>query len=201
MRQINSLIYFCSISLACSVKASAQYIHILNCKEENGKRDTVFLFNPYSAGAVLRASPGIAPTGTEVDAPYNAKIPENEVVGLDTLAFYAADGCQILGTDAYARMVLPTVKELYIYMKENLQYPKSLENKGIHGYVPIAFTIKSGEAPRDVRVLRSLHPLLDKEAIRLVRNIPASHWLVPAPREFRGMIFWGTYQCRMLVKF
>ena len=181
--------------------AEAQYIRILNCRETNGTRDTVFLFNPYGAGVVYRVPDDKLPEGIEAGRPYNAKIPQQEVVSLDTLFYYAAEKCEVLGTEAYERMVLPTVKELYIYMKKNLRYPETLLTKNIHGYIPVAFTIKANEAPQNVRVLRSLHPLLDSEAVRLVTNIPKDNWLVPSPREFRGMIFWGTYQCRMLIKF
>lgn len=201
MSRINSRIYLCIISLACSLRGTAQYIHILNCKEKNGTRDTVFLFNPYSAGAVYRISVDSLPESTDVGRPYNAKIPPEEVVSPDTLFHYAADVCEILGTEAYERMVLPTVKELYIYMKKNLRYPETMLKKNMHGYVPVAFTIKVNEAPQNVRILRSLHPLLDAEAIRLVKNIPAENWMVPYPMEYNHMIFWGTYQCRMLVKF
>lgn len=186
--------------LPCTINATAQYIRILNCEERNGIRDTVFVFNPYSPGAVYRI-PDTSMPGAQLGMPYNAKIPAAEVVSFDTVLFYTAEKCVVLGTDAYERMVLPTVKELYIYMKKNLQYPESLQSKKKHGYVPVAFTIKANGSAQNVRVLRSLHPLLDAEAVRLVTNIPADHWLVPEPREYNSMIFWGTYQCRMLIKF
>lgn len=193
----------CCISLAfcCIPPACGQYIRILNCEEKNGIRDTVFVFNPYSAGAVYRIPDSPIPEDAQLGMPYNAKIPATEVVSFDTVLYYTAETCGVLGIEAYERIVLPTVKELYIYMKNNLRYPESLQSMKKHGYVPVGFTIKAGGSAQNVHVLRSLHPLLDAEAVRLVTNIPADHWMVPEPREYKSMIFWGTYHCRMLIKF
>ncbi|MBX2905712.1 MAG: energy transducer TonB [Taibaiella sp.] len=186
------------MSLFIPARTSAQYIHILNCKENNGTRDTVFLFNPYSVGAVYRIPQTRLPEG--VYAPYNSTIPDSEVVAYDTLIYYAAEKCEVLGTEAYARIVLAMIKEPYNYIKHNLKYPENL-SKRIHGYVTVGFTIKSGETAKNLRIIHSLNPMLDAEAVRLVSEIPASQWLIPQPREYNHMIFWGTYQCRMLIKF
>ena len=178
-----------------------QHVTLLNCEEKNGMRDTVFVFNPYSAGTVYRIPDSSIPADAQIGMPYNAKLPAEDVVSFDTVLLYAAEKCDVLGVEAYERMVLPTVKGLYTYMRKNLRYPESLQSKKKHGYVPVAFTIKAHGSAQNVRVLRSLHPLLDAEAVRLVTNIPADYWMVPAPREYKSMIFWGTYQCRMLIKF
>jgi len=179
-------------------RVSGQYIHILNCKENKGVRDTVFLFNPYSPGAVSRTQKTL-PEG--VHFPYNSTIPDSEVVTYDTLLHYAAEKCEALGKEAYARIVLAMIKEPYIYVKQNLRYPEAMQKKNTHGYVSVAFTIKANETAKNVGVVHSLHPLLDAEAIRLVKEIPASQWLIPEPMEYKSMIYWGNYQCRMLLKY
>lgn len=56
------------------------------------------------------------------------------------------------------------------YLKNNIQHPRSAN--GISGKVSISFVVDKDGSITDVKVLRSLHPILDKEAIRVVQNMP-----------------------------
>ena len=60
------------------------------------------------------------------------------------------------------------VKWVYQYLK----YPKAAVEDGIQGRVTVGFTIKKDGKVTDVTVLRSAHPLLDDEAVRVVAASP-----------------------------
>ena len=61
---------------------------------------------------------------------------------------------------------------LMAFVKENLRYPEEAKRKGIKGRVLVTFVIGSDGSISDVKVMRSVHPLLDAEAVRLVESMP-----------------------------
>lgn len=67
------------------------------------------------------------------------------------------------------------------FIDKNLKYPNAAKNKGIGGGESvIAFDIEVDGAITNIRVVKSLHPLLDEEAIRVVKIMPK--W-VPATKR------------------
>ncbi len=58
------------------------------------------------------------------------------------------------------------------YLSRNLQYPSQLKDSGITGQVILRFTITPKGKIEDVIVVKSLHPLFDKEAIRVISESP-----------------------------
>jgi len=64
------------------------------------------------------------------------------------------------------------IKKLFQYLSDNTKYPKMAKDAGIQGTVYIQFTVgKTGEI-KDVKILKSVNDLLDKEAIRVVKSMP-----------------------------
>lgn len=59
-------------------------------------------------------------------------------------------------------------KWVYTY----LRYPKAALEQGIQGRVLVGFTITGTGKVTDVKVLRSVHPLLDEEAVRVISASP-----------------------------
>ena len=59
------------------------------------------------------------------------------------------------------------------YLKREVNYPKKAKRKGITGKVFISFVIDKTGNVTDVRILRSVDPLLDEEAKRVVQGMPA----------------------------
>lgn len=57
----------------------------------------------------------------------------------------------------------------------NLQYPKEARNKGIQGKVIVYYVVNEKGGVENVFVSESLHPLLDAEAIRVVKKLPKQH--------------------------
>lgn len=60
------------------------------------------------------------------------------------------------------------------YLAENTSKPEVTDNYLMHGKVFVSFIIgKDGEVePESVKVVRGIDPLLDKEAIRVVKSMP-----------------------------
>ena len=62
--------------------------------------------------------------------------------------------------------------ELNAYIKKRLQYPQLAAENGIQGTTVVQFAVmKDGSVDR-VTVFASSHPLLDKEAMRVVKTLP-----------------------------
>jgi bla regulator protein blaR1 len=58
------------------------------------------------------------------------------------------------------------------YLGENIQYPESAKVKGIQGKVIIRFAIDNQGKITKEAVLKSVDPVLDEEALRVVRTLP-----------------------------
>ncbi len=61
---------------------------------------------------------------------------------------------------------------LYKFLGANIVYPNKAKKDGIEGKVYVNFTIEKDGTINKVKVLRSVHPLLDEEAIRVVESFP-----------------------------
>lgn len=60
------------------------------------------------------------------------------------------------------------------YLSENIQYPYPVphENYGIDGRVICSFIVEPDGTLSNVKVSRSVDPLLDKEAVRVISSMP-----------------------------
>ena len=58
------------------------------------------------------------------------------------------------------------------YMFENLKYPKEAIENDIEGTVFVRFTITPSGDLDSIRIVKNVHPLLDNEALRLIRHMP-----------------------------
>lgn len=58
------------------------------------------------------------------------------------------------------------------YIKEHMQYPPEALKKDIQGRVIVSFTVDESGKIKDAKVIRSIHPLIDTEALRLIKNMP-----------------------------
>ncbi|HAA13203.1 MAG TPA: hypothetical protein DCE41_16530 [Cytophagales bacterium] len=61
---------------------------------------------------------------------------------------------------------------LYEFLRKETQYPTEALPDSVQGIVWVAFQIDTLGRPQKVRVAESLHPLLDHEATRVIRNMP-----------------------------
>ena len=58
------------------------------------------------------------------------------------------------------------------YLMENIKYPEQAMKKGIQGRVAVSFIVEKDGSISDVKPVLSVHPLLNKEAVRVVKSMP-----------------------------
>ena len=61
---------------------------------------------------------------------------------------------------------------LQTWLQKNLKYPSQAQDNGIQGRVLVSFIVNKDGAIVEPRVIRSVDPSLDKEAIRVVSSMP-----------------------------
>lgn len=64
------------------------------------------------------------------------------------------------------------LEELYKWIGSNVQYPEVAWENGIEGRVILKFIVEKDGSLRDSTVIHSVHPMLDREALRLVGQMP-----------------------------
>lgn len=64
------------------------------------------------------------------------------------------------------------IEGLYTWLAQNISYPEEAAKKGIQGRVFVEFVVKKTGHVEDVKVVRRRHPLLDKEAKRVIESMP-----------------------------
>jgi len=63
-------------------------------------------------------------------------------------------------------------KKLFEYLSKNVKFPPAAKANGIQGRVFVNFTVWKDGSIRDIKIIRGVHDLLDKEAIRVVKSFP-----------------------------
>jgi TonB family protein len=61
--------------------------------------------------------------------------------------------------------------DLYSFIRKNLRYPAKARREGIDGTVELAFTITEEGKIENIVVIKGVHIVLDKEAVRLIRSM------------------------------
>jgi protein TonB len=63
-------------------------------------------------------------------------------------------------------------EELFKYLGKSIQYPPMAKDAGVSGVVYVTFVVNEDGSISDVEVLRGIGASCDKEAIRVVENMP-----------------------------
>ena len=58
------------------------------------------------------------------------------------------------------------------WLVHNIKYPAEAVKSGITGIVNVVFVVTKEGKVKDVKVIKSVHPLLDAEAVRVVKSMP-----------------------------
>ena len=115
--------------------------------------------------------------------------------------------CHVLATDTLEReMVYRDVIDqmpqfpggfpaLARWLGENMTYPPTCYSEGIEGRVVVEFIVDKSGAVRDAKVLKSVHPELDAEALRLVSIMP--RW---SPYKLNGKAQKNRYTMPVIFK-
>jgi len=61
------------------------------------------------------------------------------------------------------------------YLSKNIKYPVVAEENGVQGRVIVQFVVERNGSITDVKVVKSVDPSLDKEAVRVTKSMP--HWI------------------------
>jgi len=64
------------------------------------------------------------------------------------------------------------IKGLKVFIAKNIKYPTLAIEEDIQGKVFVRFIINEKGIVEEESIIRSIHPLLDKEALRVVRTFP-----------------------------
>ncbi len=64
------------------------------------------------------------------------------------------------------------VEALQNYLAKTLRYPIEAQEQGVQGMVYVQFVIDTNGRVDDVKILRGVHPDLDKESLRVVKKMP-----------------------------
>ena len=64
------------------------------------------------------------------------------------------------------------IAECMKFIKKNMQYPEEAIKEGIEGRVICQFTVKTDGSIDNIIIVRSVHKLLDLEAIRIIKSMP-----------------------------
>jgi TonB family protein len=70
---------------------------------------------------------------------------------------------------------------LYKFLSREMQYPKEAVKNGIQGRVFVQFVVEKDGSITDIRIVKGVDPILDEEAIRVIKIMPA--WI---PKEEKG---------------
>ena len=62
--------------------------------------------------------------------------------------------------------------KLFEYLSQNIHYPLVAEENGVQGRVIVTFVVERDGSITDVKVVKSVDPSLDKEAVRLIKSMP-----------------------------
>lgn len=64
------------------------------------------------------------------------------------------------------------MEALASFLSENIAYPEEAKEKEIGGRVMVQYVIEKDGSVTDVKVLKSVDPMLDDEAVRVVKAMP-----------------------------
>jgi TonB family protein len=58
------------------------------------------------------------------------------------------------------------------WIMNNVRYPAEASAQKVYGMVTVSFIVRANGKVSDVRVEKSAHPLLDAEAVRVIKSMP-----------------------------
>lgn len=77
-----------------------------------------------------------------------------------------------IGNDTIVPQYPGGIMALNTFLRENIMYPKKALRKDVAGRVIIKFTVNKDGVIEHPFIVKSVHPLLDSETLRVVRLMP-----------------------------
>lgn len=75
--------------------------------------------------------------------------------------------------------------DLQKYLSENIKYPKQARKKNIEGMVFVSLVVDKTGKVTQVKLLKGVDPLLDEEALRVIREMP--DWKKPGKQRGKAV--------------
>ena len=145
-------------------------------------------------GAIVRVKGTKQGTVTDVDGRYTIEVPDGATievayVGMATTTFTALKAHSdtrttaiVLKKDASDEPTPDVVEEMpefpggvgarMQYLAKNVKYPVEAQRKGQQGNVVVKFTVEKDGSITNSHIVRSISPLLDAEALRVINAMP-----------------------------
>ena len=79
------------------------------------------------------------------------------------------------------------------YLSAHIKYPPEAVENNVQGQVIVQFVVEKDGSIGEVKVIRSRHPELDKEAVRVVKTLPA---FIPGKKNGEPVNIWYTIPVR-----
>lgn len=79
--------------------------------------------------------------------------------------------------------------EMYKWLSRNIRYPEMAAQNNIQGRVTVQFVVEKNGSIGEVKVVRGKDPDLDKEAVRVVKSMPA---FIPGKMNGQAVRVWYT---------
>jgi len=124
---------------------------------------------------------------TEIDISPPEKVSYDVEVVDETEIFVVVEEMPIFRPDICKTMAEGNI-ELNKHIQKSIKYPVLAQENGISGRVFVKFIVGRNGKVKNVEILRGIDPYLDKEAIRVIRNLPDF-----APGKQRGVPVQVTY--------
>ncbi|MDF1548892.1 MAG: M56 family metallopeptidase [Bacteroidales bacterium] len=83
------------------------------------------------------------------------------------------------------------------FIASNVKYPKAAAENGIEGKVYVRFAVDAEGEVRNVSIARSVSPLLDEEAIRVMKSVPK---FIPGKQNGKNVAVWYTVPINFSLK-
>jgi len=80
----------------------------------------------------------------------------------------------------------------YLYMAQNIRYPEEAKEFNINGKISLSLKVNRNGRILSLHLTKKLHPLLDKEVIKIAKTFPINWEWVPA--TFHGKNIDSEYQ-------
>ena len=124
---------------------------------------------------------------TEIDIRPPEEVSYDIEVVDETEIFVVVEEMPIFRPDICKTMAEGNI-ELNKHIQKSIKYPVLAQENGISGRVFVKFIVGRNGKVKNVEILRGIDPYLDKEAIRVIRNLPDF-----APGKQRGVPVQVTY--------
>ena len=90
------------------------------------------------------------------------------------------------------------IDSLYSFLNSKIKYPEYALNREIQGRVYVRFVVRKTGKITNISIIRSIDPLLDKEALRVIKLLPA--WK-PATHKGKQVSIWKTIPVNFIIEF